>query len=172
MPHPRQGNIISQFLDLVGDGSGVNNAVGTYGSPTDFKITPASDEIYVISRLIVSLEDTVGMDADAYGNGITLTNGIAVAVKDGSGVVDALTDPTHLIKTNGAWAHYCYDTELLEWGSGNEHLVVRWTFSKSGKPLVLRGHRGEFLAVTLNDTFTGLVGHHFLVQGYTESLPT
>jgi hypothetical protein len=115
--------------------------------------------------MVISIEDGAGMDADKYGNGITLTNGITVTAEN-SGVIMNLTDPIHPILKNGHWAHYCFDADVKSWGSGNEHLVARWTFEKFGKPLILRGSHEEYLAVNLHDTFTALVEHHFLVQGY------
>ena len=138
---------------------------GTYPTPTDFYIQPPADKIYYIQRMIVSIEDTAGMDADKYGNGITLTNGIQLLVEDDEGLLYSLTDIHHPILTNGHWAHYCFDADVKTWGSGNEHLVVRWTFAKHGDTINLRGWRGEKLIIRVNDTFTGLVNHHFLVEG-------
>jgi hypothetical protein len=73
---------ISRYADTVGDGSGIKNAIGDYSgeTPTIFKIAPSAGEIYVINRLIPFLRDTGGLDADKYGNNITLTNGIVIKV--------------------------------------------------------------------------------------------
>jgi hypothetical protein len=168
--HPDQSTIVSRFLDTVGDGSGLYQATGNYLSAAeDFKIVPASNEVITLERMIVSVSDTVGMDADFYGNNLTLVNGIKVEVRDGSGLIFSLTDPQHPVFTNAGWAHYCYDASMLTWGTGNENLVVRWTFSKSGAPVVLRGIRGEYLTVTVNDNLTGLDEHQFLVQGLSRT---
>ena len=157
-----------RYLDTVGDGSGTKDAVGNYaGAVEEFKIVPAAGEVMRIHRLIVSAIDTTGMDADKYGNGITLTNGIFVKTKNASGTILDLTDGEPIL-TNGAWAHLCYDADVKTWGSGNDHLVVRWTFSKSGAPIRLVGDDGEYLSVDLNDSFAGLLGHFFMVQGVYE----
>jgi hypothetical protein len=160
---------LSRFADTVGDGTGTSIAVGNYSDVglgvTDFMIAPAAGEVFQIERMIVSIEDTVGMDADSYGNGITLTNGIDVLVANDTGDLWYWTQPNHPITTNGEWAHYCYDAQLLGWGQGNEHIVVRWTFGKTGHPLVLNGNVGAKLIIRLNDDFSGLIDHGFLIQG-------
>jgi hypothetical protein len=166
-----QSIIISQYLGI--DGADSTNVIGNYASaPDTFYIAPSAGEVYRISRLIVHLEDTVGIDADAYGNAITLTNGIQVKqIEDnGGGSTVLITDFTSGIpvKTNGDWAAMCYDAALLTWGSGNEHFVVRWTFSKSGQYVRLDGDQNDQLIVIVNDDLTGLVNHNFLVQGYKE----
>jgi len=157
-----------RVLDTNGDGTGTKEATGTYAVDTDFYIEPLADEtnlIYRLERLIVTVKDTTGMDADKYGNGITLTNGIYVLVEDSEGLLYSLTDPDKPILTNGDWSHYCYDADVKTWGTGNEHLVVRWTFRKHGDSVNLRSWRGEKLVVRLKDTFTGLLDHTFTVEG-------
>lgn len=161
--------IINQFLDTNGDGTGTTNANGNYAvTPTEFYIQPGAGYYYKIARMIVEIEDTVGMSATDYGN-ITsgLTNGVSVQVKRGSTVLRDLTPDT--VKANAQWAAYCYDADLKAWGSGNEVLAVRWTFEKSGLPAYLNGTENDRLSVTLNDDLTGLVTHTFLVQGTQSS---
>ncbi|MHC4316827.1 MAG: hypothetical protein ACYSW3_30670 [Planctomycetota bacterium] len=163
--------LISRVLDTVGDGSGTTDAIGNYagGSIEDFMIKPASDEVFVLTRMLIQVVDTTGMDADKYGNNITLTNGIHVLVTDGVGsTIMELTDPNNPIIANGDWGAFCYDVDVKTWGTGNNHLLARWTFAKSGEDVYLRGHRGEQLVVRLNDDFSGLIHHHFVVQGYSQ----
>ena len=88
----RFGNVapdkmIFRACDTVGDGSGTTNAVGDYSSAADdFKITAQAGERLKIERMLVSYEDTSGMQAQEYGNlGSALTNGIEVLVTDGAG---------------------------------------------------------------------------------------
>lgn len=63
---------------------------------------------------------------------------------------------------------FCYDVELKSWGAGNEVLLVRYTFLKSGQFVRLVGDNNERLEVVLNDNLTGLIDHSFLIQGYIE----
>jgi len=164
-----QRTLLSRFLDTNGDGSGTKNANGDYSSTADiFYIQPGAEQVFRISRMLVSIEDTNGMSASDYGN-ITsgLTNGIQVRKQDDSGTISDLTDGLP-VQSNAAWGSFCYDVELKAWSTGNELLVVRWTFTKSGQFIRLNGSNNERLEVVLNDNLTGLIGHYFLVQGYIE----
>ena len=160
--------MISRFLDTNFDGTGTKNAVGNYsGVEEKFGIQPATNQVYAIERMIVSIGDASGVRADRYG-GLAggLSNGISLRVENYTGTVYALTDSDSLITTNASWGAYCYDVELKTWGSGPELLVARWTFAKSGTPVWLNGSEGERLVVALNDDCSDLTDHRFLVQGH------
>ena len=158
-------NFISRYADTNGDGTGTANAVGDYSSTTtDFKVTAQPGETLSIGRMIVSAEDTSGMAARDYGNiGNGLTNGIEVLVTDDLGATINTLTPAP-IKDNAEWAKVCYDSNILTWGPGNELLVVRWTFSKSGAQIELPP--GHSVVVRCSDDLTGLVTHNFVIQGY------
>lgn len=158
--------MIYQCLDTNGDGTGTTAATGDYSlAAEEFYITPGAAKAYSIARMIISLGDTATMQAQEYGNlGAALTNGITVKVDDGAGT--ELKDLTGglAVQTNADWGRLCYDVDIKNWGAGNELLVARWTFERSGKPLLLEpNHR---LVVNLNDSFTGLLSHTFFVQGF------
>ena len=160
--------LISQYLDTNGDGTGTTNANGDYSSALDeFYIEPASDETYLIARIIISVEDTAGMTAEEYGNlGSALTNGVEIQERDGTGVVTDFTDGVP-IKANFQWGALCYDVDIKSWGTTptNELLVARYSFNKFGDGVTVTGELGERLTVRLNDDFTGLISHRFMVQG-------
>jgi hypothetical protein len=159
------GTIVSRFADTVGDGTGSKNANGNYATTAEtFYLEAGANEVVNIARMLVTVEDSTGMDATKYGNNITLTNGISVHCEGPDAVkMFDLTDPDVPIKTNAEWGMYCHDASLKTWGSGNDLLLVRWTFERSGTPVQL--HPGDKLIITLNDNFTGLVAHRFLLQG-------
>ena len=158
----------SKHLDTVGDGSGTYNAVGNYSDAgagaTEFKLITVNE--VEVHRLLVTLEDTFGMEADTYGTGSALTNGINVEYRDKDDVlVERFTD-TNPVKTNANWAEYCHDVDVKSWrtgGAGNELLTVRWTFTRMGAPIHL--FHGEELVLTLNDNMSGLILQHFVAQG-------
>ena len=160
--------MINQFLDTDGDGTGTTSAVGNYSSAADdFYVQAPANYTYHIERMIVSIEDTSGMIAGGYGDtGAALTNGISLLIAEGATTLQNLTPAP--IKTNAQWGVYCYDVDIKEWGTTptNELLLVRWTFSKSGKPISLRS--GQKLVIRVNDDLTGLLSHRFLVQGHKE----
>lgn len=157
---------IFQFLDTTGDGTGTTNAAGDYsGGVTNFLIAPPAGDIYAINRMIVQIRDAGTIDAGSYGNNLTLANGILVQYHDNSGLVTDLTSGIP-IETNADWGRVCYDVQEVSFGSGDNYIGIRWTFGKSGAPLVLKGDEGDELRVVLNDDFSELTGHYFMVQGY------
>jgi len=155
---------IFQLLDTVGDGSGTKNANGDYSTtPASFKLKHSVGRAS-IERMIVMIEDEGVVDSGKYGNGLTLVNGVRVYLKNASGeVIEEYT--TFPIKSNGDWAGHCHDLTRHAWGGGNEIESIRWTFSKSGQPILIDFYLGEYLEVYLNDDFSGLVSHYFNVQG-------
>lgn len=157
--------ILSRYLDTNGNGTGTKNANGDYsGAVEEFYIEAQAGENLEIARMIVSVEDTGGMQAQEYGNlGSALTNGIEVKVlNEHDTVIMDLTDGIP-IKTNAQWGIICYDVDVKSWGAGNSLLLVRWTFAKSGQLIYLE--EGQKLVVYLNDDLDGLLFHYFMVQG-------
>lgn len=157
---------IFRYLDTNGDGSGTKNANGDYSSVADEFYCQPDMSVY-INRLIISIEDTSGMQAQEYGNlGSELTNGWELKVTDASGSVKLdLTDGI-AVKTNAQIGRNCYDVDVKTWGAGDELLVARWTFGASGAPLYLSAN--DKLSVTFNDDLSGLISHYFLIQGIND----
>jgi len=150
---------------------GTGNSAGTWTiarQTTKMYFQPAADEKCFVARLIVTIQDANGARITDYGN-ITngITNGITVWEEDDSGTIVDFTDG-HPITINGEWGHFCYDVNLLTWGSGEELVVARWSFFKFGVSggIFLDGANSERFGVTLDDDLSGLVGHHFLAQGH------
>jgi hypothetical protein len=157
--------IISHYLDTNGDATGTYDAVGDYSGAAEEFYYEAPAGGATIERMLVSIGDTVGMQAQEYGNlGAALTNGIVVEIQDEDGVVNVVLTGQAPVHTNSEWGALCYDVDLKSWGSGNELLVVRWTFARSGESVRLNA--GQKLVVRLNDSFTGLLSHRFMIQGY------
>ncbi len=159
-----------RYLDTVGDGSGVKNTNLDHSSVQGiYRIAPPAASVFRVTRMIISLEDATGFSTAEYGNlGIALANGIGVRIHDGTSTVLDLMDGIP-VKTNGAWGRLCYDVNLSTFGTGNEMLLVRWTFDKSGMPLRLDGDQTQELQVTIDDNLTGLISQYFQVQGYAEN---
>ena len=165
--------MIYRFLDTNGNGTGTKNAVGNY-SPAGDGATPFYYEVPVgknrveIHRMVFDLTDTAGIQQDEYGNtGGALVNGFTFQVidTDGSTVLLDMCDSV-AIKTNGDWGRYCYDVNLLDWGTSpaNQSVQVRWTWARAGQPIIL--DEGQRVQVTLNDDFTGLIEHYFMLHGF------
>lgn len=159
---------LDRYLDTNGDGTGTKNAVGDYSSATEiFYIQPPAGVVYRVARMLVFVQDVGTFDSGSYGNGITLASGIEIRVADDIETISDMTDGNP-VKVNPHWARLCYDTAHSSYGSGNESLAARWTFTKAGPYIRLDGDNNERLEVVLNDNFSGLVDQAFLVQGYIE----
>ena len=157
--------MISRFADTNGDGTGTFEAIGNYsGGATDFWIEPPAGEYWHIFRLIVELRDTGSFRAEYYGAGAALTNGIKI-IHEVSAVENDLTAQSS-IKNNAQWASYCYDINNINFGAGDDFMVARWTFANAGTALELFGDTDDKIIVRLNDDFTGLNAHRFLIQGF------
>jgi len=167
-----QKKMISRYADTVGNGTGTTNFNGDYSGAEEQAILAAGGkEDYVISRLIVSVEDTSSMQAQEYGN-LAAALGTGIEVKhfasDGTTVLNDLTDGVP-IKTNAQWGALCYDADVKTWGAGNEMLLVRWTFAKAGQAGI-HLDEGQSLRVLLNDDLRGLLSHRFMFQGFHSNL--
>lgn len=154
---------IFKYMELP-DGSNNINVDASATAQYAF-IKPEIGETYKLHRVIISIGDTAGMLADEYGNlGAALTNGISLKrYRDGVEKQDYMDGVP--IKTNAAWGALCYDVDLKTWGAGPELLVVRWTFSKSGSPITLKGRKLDELRLEVNDDLSGLTDHRFMIQG-------
>ena len=152
--------MISQFLM---NGVAID-AIADYSlTPRYFAFTTRESGVVEVQRMIVTIRDTAGFQAEEYGNlGSELTNGLNVVKRDGDNN-EVLNLTPQSIKSNAEWASYCYDADIKTWGNGDEFLLVRWTFGKSGSPLKLKF--GDSIAVRVNDDLQGLVSHRFLIQG-------
>ena len=156
-------------FNYLSNGSTVN-AVGDYSDigagADDFRITckDGSQKLH-LARLIVYWEDVGTAKSGFYGVDVVLTNGIEIVVRDRNDVeLEHLTDDA-AITTNAQWSGLCHDVTIDRYGTGsNGSLSARWTFANSGAPLSLSA--GDYLSVALNDDFTGLEVHTFMVQGY------
>ena len=154
-----------RYMDTIGDGSGNKNFNGDYSLAAEQAILkPPVGMVMECERMLVSLHASKGMTVQIYGSDVALTNGIQIKTADDIGDLKNITDSVP-IKKNADWGALCYDVDFKTWGTGNEELLVRFTFSKAGKPIRLDGNRGEKLIVGLFDDHSGSIEHKFQVQG-------
>ena len=153
-------------FEYLSNGSTVH-ATGNYLSAADdFRITckTGSQKLHLY-RMVAYIEDSGAFLSAKYGADLTLVNGIHVTIRDTDDAELAHLDGGVPILTNAQWGALCYDVSLDTFGAGNNgSLAVRWTFANSGKLLSLSS--GQYLSVELNDDFTSLIDHTFMVQGY------
>jgi len=159
-------NVFRYLTDdgLVGDGT---NHLMVVGAADIFYAGPAAGKVWDIHRAIFLIEDATTMTASlfggisALGNGCTLTK--TVGGPTGAVVLDLLDG--NPIKKNGDFGGFCYDVNWTAPGQGNDLLLCRWTFAKSGSPLQLVGAKTENLVFGVNDALTGLVDFSCMIQG-------
>ena len=150
---------------LLSNGS-TTDAIGDYsGAVSKFTFAPDSGRVAEIERMLVYVSDAGTFPSNKYGYNLVLTNGIRAYVRDADDEIILTLDAGHVIKKNADWSAMCYDVDFIDGGAGEDSMAVRWTFAKSGAPLYLKGRSGHYLSVELNDDFTDLVEHHFLIQG-------
>lgn len=129
---------------------------------------PPADETWEIARIIINLRDAGTVNADTFGGISALTNGCLVQVLTGVNSVEKVDLLDGLtLKNNGDFARHCYDLNISSATSGDKAVTVRWTFSKSGAPVTLRGGTKDKLVFTTQDTTTGLSEFTVMAQGKT-----
>ncbi len=153
-----------QLLSTNGDGTGTVDMAANL-SDTDFYIAGDQGSPIIVHRLLVHLEDTGSIDASGFGNGSALTNGLRIDLESHDGTVLAPLTP-ETIKTNGEWGKYCYDVNVLTWGTGPEILLARWTLSKFTPGGVVLDN-GARLVVNVNDNLSALNTMHVTAEGHT-----
>lgn len=158
-----RGRPFFRFLDTLGNGSGIRDAIADFSNvATDFFITPPQNQTFSITHLLTQIVDMGNIVAAKYGNINELTNGIKILLLEKTTITRDLTNGLP-IKNNEDWARFCFDTTLSNFGGGSENYVdAICRFELSGA-IILPFESS--LAVRLNDDFSGLLSHTFLVQG-------
>lgn len=152
------------FSEAATNGSHTN-AVGNYNLTNKgiWKLQPPINETWHVHRLLIHYEDAGTMDTAAYGNAITLTNGIIIRSNISNTIYNLTYDPVH---TNGEWSKHNYDVRHDQYGTGNEFISARWSFDKAGTIIKLDGANGDSIDIILQDDLTGLISQSFVFQGY------
>lgn len=126
------------------------------------KIIPAYNEVYLIHRLIVRIEDSGSFSAGGYGGLAALTNGISLLRMQRN--VEQENIGALPIKTNGDWKARCHDSDPAAFNT-DKIISARWSFDKYSAGYLLIGNEREEIHILLQDNFTGLDAHTFLFQG-------
>ena len=138
------------------------NANGNYLlSQTVFSYAPAVNEVATVTRIIGYISGP-GFDDDQYGD-IILVNGVKFEVEQDSATMDLLD--TETVFTWQQWREFCYDVDD-RFSNGNDHAGFRWTFTQgTSSGIQLDGSTGDEIRIILEDDFTPLVRHTFIIQG-------
>ena len=154
---------VIRIADSIGDGTGNKNAIGQLTQP--FRVTVPAGDNYRVAALHVAIEDNRRFQAEDYGGlGYALTNGISLFTETATGQrLQDITDPDVPIRDNAGWSIYTPIVRKTAERPGHEVMTVDIILISNLEPLTLSS--GESFVIGLNDDFTGLVKHHFVLQG-------
>ena len=139
------------------------NANGDYSvTPAVFRHDANPAYTFVIQEIVFLIKDNGSFDTDAYGNNITLTNGVQPNFQ----TYGVEVTPTTVFKTNtDVLRSGTGKLEYFTFGSGPNVLRGTIDFTNS-LPLVLEKGSDDYYQVTLSDDYSGLVEHQILLVGY------
>ena len=153
------------LLDEAGDAV---NSAGTFGGTVDshqaFLVKPSATQVFELERLNGLAADASAPVVDGLLGVARLTNGIRVAIYNGSGLV------AHLSPAIKGWNDWSLvtgggDSPLADIANNKLESAFRWTFAKYGDRVRLSGPDGEFLVVYSLDDLDGLSALRMSVQG-------
>lgn len=152
-----------RYLDTDGDGTGTSNAIGDYSvTPTEFFFQyPLAVNVH---KMVIMIESIAGMWAERYGNIMGgLTNGYSILYSDADNVLQTSLNDGIPITNNAEIGRTGFDVDVKTWGAGDEVLLASCDFRTSGAPIRLPANHK--LGVVLNDDFSDLKQHFFMMQG-------
>lgn len=168
---PRYEPVV-QLLSTNGDGTGTNDWSGDYSLTADeFYIQQQAaddDRAILVHRLLWQIQDTGRFDAEGFGAGAALSNGLTLEWRESDDTVIADLTPVPII-SNAQFGLFAYDVDVATWGAGDEVLRCRWTLGKFLPGDGLQLQDGQKLVLTVNDNLSILVNAYCMAQGYSHS---
>ena len=139
------------------------NVSGSLGTPLIYTVSPPSDEVWHLNRIIISMTDNAIMDDTKFGGLAALTNG--VVLRNNSTVKHTVT---HWL-TNQHMAEDMYDlTYPDKVPAGTYSLRGRFSFYKNDVVIRLDGSAGDTLEILIQDDLTALTTFTIKAQGHIE----
>ena len=137
---------------------------GSLASPKTYVVEPPSDEVWHITRVLISIVDGTAMDDGKFGGISALTNGV---------ILEEEKTPNYTItgwRSNADMKADMYDVaySTRTVPAGSYGLTGRFTFEKSGAIVRLDGALGDKLEVYIQDDLTDLITFDMKAQGHVE----
>ena len=156
----------SQFLTINGDGTGAFNAIGDYSLAQEiFYIQPANDEVMNLDRLVIHILSTGALPAGSYGDLAALPSGIDIQVTNARSVSKSILPV--VIKSNVSLLHSTdLGFSLVNFTAGVDSIIAVFNCKTDDNFLILDGSQDHRLEILLDDSFVGLVDHHFIAHGH------
>ena len=145
---------IPEFTSIfISNGSRIDANVDFSLKPQNFTGGPPSDQIWRISRMLLTIIDTNINNVESYG-AISggLTNGIEIGVIQ-NGVISILNPERNItagmfkVRSNGDWASLMFDLEIINLGAGNDYVNGRWTVDKAGTRIRIDGSNNDTIFI-------------------------
>lgn len=157
-------NRVEQLVSTDGLGNGITNMVQEM--PAEYFVKPPLGFAYDLERVNIYILDMGNFRADFYGSSIALENGIHVSVKSGKDNSVLLNLTPYGIRLIGDWHLVAgVDMHYTDFKVGTNQIAsVRWTFTKGGSRLILRGGI-EYLSFDCRDAMDFLLAHVAQAQG-------
>ena len=163
-------NLVSTLLDTNGDGSGNTNANGNYdGNATLFYIQPPVEVVYKIFTVNLEMVVAGSFEADGYGDGLQLENGIAMLIEN-DGSTSNLLSTGGTIKANSSWSLLSSPERIgivIPKGNSLEHLLSRIVLTEMyNTPIYLNGATNDKFGFLISDDMsTRLLSQTWLTTG-------
>jgi hypothetical protein len=132
-------------------------------TPVVFSVSPPAGEVWRIASWSLYVQDGGTFDAEKWGNGITMTNGLLPILNIGGTDYDMLE---FTIKTSGDLSSVCDGLNHLAFGTGDEIVTAEWDFISKGQ--YVRLTENDSIKLVVQDDLTGLVKQYSLIKGYKE----
>jgi len=162
-----QGKEVPAYHFLTDNGlvSGTVPMKGNYlAADKHFFYKAMADEVFVIKKFSVHIQDAGNLDAGSYGNNIALTNGIRIVIATGSDLTNVIQEFTNgdPVRTNGEWGRFGTEIRNSSFGTGDNYLSVTKLLST---PIILDGVQDMNFGVILKDDFSNMSDHTIFIEG-------
>ena len=151
------------FFKRLSNGATANMSVNGSITPVVFSISPPVGEVWRIASWSLYIQDSGTFNAEKWGNGIVLTNGLMPRVDSNGTISDLLDFP---IINSGDLSSISDGVNHNAFGVGDEIMTAEWSFVDNGQ--YLRLTENDALQFVVNDDLTSLVKQYSMVKGYIE----
>lgn len=153
-------NLREYFNSFLKDGTNIQ-AMGDYSNDkTEFVLTNETKKYMFVSNMIIIVEENGSFKYNRYGNNIILKSGIK-AYYTKNGEKHYIFGNEIPIKTNKDFLYYNCNIERKDFDSAHKFQKISFKFSDN----IVLG-RDDKIVIELNDDFSNLEGHTFLIDGF------
>lgn len=154
------------YFRLSTDANVIDVGQTDYSSaPASFRCNPDSQQTAVIAQIRIVITHLASSDAEFFGMGPALTNGLRLYFKEGDSIIADLTGAV-AIKTSSQTLSIVDGVEHVEFAGNHDGKILHIDLRRWGDPLAVDGKRGQYLELSVNDDFRKLTSMIWSAQGY------